>query len=51
MSRRRGGARAAHSALYATYWSRQRPLRGATPLLRAADLVASLPDSILGRRG
>ncbi|HEX2819933.1 MAG TPA: HAD family hydrolase [Streptosporangiaceae bacterium] len=27
--------RAAHSALYSTYWSRLRPLRGATDLLRA----------------
>ncbi len=27
--------RAAHSALYATYWSRHRPLRGAAELLRA----------------
>ena len=30
-----GSMRAAHSALYATYWSRQRPLRGAPDLLRA----------------
>jgi HAD superfamily hydrolase (TIGR01509 family) len=30
-----GSVRAAHSALYATYWSRQRPLRGAPDLLRA----------------
>jgi HAD superfamily hydrolase (TIGR01509 family) len=29
-----GGIRAAHSALYATYWSRQRPLPGAAQLLR-----------------
>jgi HAD superfamily hydrolase (TIGR01509 family) len=29
------GIRAAHGALYATYWSRQRPLRGAADLLRA----------------
>lgn len=29
------GMRASHSALYATYWSRQRPLRGAPELLRA----------------
>jgi HAD superfamily hydrolase (TIGR01509 family) len=27
--------RAAHGALYATYWARQRPLRGAADLLRA----------------
>jgi HAD superfamily hydrolase (TIGR01509 family) len=27
--------RAAHGTLYATYWSRQRPLRGAADLLRA----------------
>src|SRR5581483_5387975 len=27
--------RAAHSALYATYWTRLRPLRGAADLLRA----------------
>jgi HAD superfamily hydrolase (TIGR01509 family) len=27
--------RAAHGALYATYWERQRPLRGAADLLRA----------------
>jgi len=30
-----GSVRAAHSALYATYWSRQRPLRDAAALLRA----------------
>lgn len=29
------GMRAAHGALYATYWSRQRPLPGAADLLRA----------------
>jgi len=29
------GLRAAHGALYATYWSRQRPLPGAVDLLRA----------------
>jgi len=29
------GLKAAHGALYATYWSRQRPLPGATDLLRA----------------
>jgi HAD superfamily hydrolase (TIGR01509 family) len=29
------GIRAAHGALYATYWSRQRPLPGAAELLRA----------------
>jgi HAD superfamily hydrolase (TIGR01509 family) len=29
------GIRAAHGALYATYWSRQRPLPGAADLLRA----------------
>jgi HAD superfamily hydrolase (TIGR01509 family) len=29
-----GSIRAAHSALYATYWSRQRPLPGAAQLLR-----------------
>jgi HAD superfamily hydrolase (TIGR01509 family) len=29
------GIRAAHGALYATYWSRQRALRGAADLLRA----------------
>jgi HAD superfamily hydrolase (TIGR01509 family) len=29
------GLRAAHGALYATYWSRQRPLPGAADLLRA----------------
>jgi HAD superfamily hydrolase (TIGR01509 family) len=29
------GMRAAHGALYATYWSRQRPLPGAAELLRA----------------
>jgi HAD superfamily hydrolase (TIGR01509 family) len=29
------GMRAAHGALYATYWSRQRPFRGAAELLRA----------------
>jgi HAD superfamily hydrolase (TIGR01509 family) len=29
------GIRAAHGALYATYWSRQRPLRDAADLLRA----------------
>lgn len=33
--RRDDGMRAAHGALYATYWSRQRPLPGAADLLRA----------------
>ena len=32
---RDAGLKAAHGALYATYWSRQRPLPGATDLLRA----------------
>ncbi|HTU06447.1 MAG TPA: HAD family hydrolase [Trebonia sp.] len=31
------GLRAAHGALYATYWSRQRPLPGAADLLRACQ--------------
>ena len=48
-----GSVRAAHSALYATYWSRQRPLRGARAAVYdgPADLLTLLPDSILGRRG
>jgi len=31
------GLRAAHGALYATYWSRQRPLPGAADVLRACQ--------------
>jgi HAD superfamily hydrolase (TIGR01509 family) len=31
------GIRAAHGALYATYWPRQRPLPGAADLLRACE--------------
>jgi HAD superfamily hydrolase (TIGR01509 family) len=45
------GIRAAHGALYATYWSRQRPLEGAPELLRACKgqglrvVLASSADS------
>jgi HAD superfamily hydrolase (TIGR01509 family) len=45
------GIRAAHGALYATYWSRQRPLAGAPELLRACKdqglrvVLASSADS------
>ena len=52
--RDRGGddsLRAAHGALHSTYWSRQRPLRGAADLLRACKrrglrvVLASSADS------
>src|SRR5215469_8273116 len=46
------GIRAAHGALYATYWSRQRPLPGAVDLLRACKkrgltvVLASSADAL-----
>jgi HAD superfamily hydrolase (TIGR01509 family) len=46
------GIRAAHGALYATYWSRQRPLPGAADLLRACKkrgltvVLASSADAL-----
>jgi HAD superfamily hydrolase (TIGR01509 family) len=46
------GIRTAHSALYATYWSRQRPLPGAADLLRACKkrgltvVLASSADAL-----
>ena len=46
------GVRAAHGTLYATYWSRQRPLPGAADLLRACKkrgltvVLASSADAL-----